>query len=88
MTLGFMIFLLVFGVSMVLILIKIDTTRTKNKVLKTKILATNPHHTGRTNGYFYTETTFMVYFKDGTHKAVTIKNGTSEYDLYMSMLEA
>lgn len=67
---------------------KIDATKMKNTVLKTKILATNPHHTGRMNGYFYTETTFMVYFKDGTHKAVTIKNGTSEYDLYMSKLEA
>lgn len=88
MSFGFMIFLIIFAICFVAIFMKIDTAKTKNTVLKTKILATNSHHTCRMNGYFYTETTFMVYFKDGTHKAVTIKNGTSEYDLYMSKLEA
>lgn len=88
MSAGFMIFLLIFGACLVGVCMKIDTTKTKNTVLKTKILTTNPRHTGRMNGMFYMETTFMVYYRDGTHKAKTIKNGTAEYDLYMSMLEA
>lgn len=88
MSLGFMIFLIAFGVCFVVILMKIDTTKMNNTVLRTKILTSNPRHTGRMNGMFYIETTFMVYYKDGTHKAKTIKNGTPEYDLYMSKLEA
>lgn len=88
MSFGFMIFLIVFGVCFVVILMKIDATKIKNTVLKTKILTSNPHHTGRMNGMFYIETTFMVYYKDGTHTAKTIRNGTPEYDLYMSKLEA
>lgn len=88
MTMGFIIFLIVFAVCFVGIFMKIDTMKTNNTVLRTKILTSNPRHTGRMNGMFYIETTFMVYYKDGTHKAKTIKNGTPEYDLYMSKLEA
>ena len=61
--------------------------RNVEKISKTKILTTAPHYTGRLNGSFYTETTFMLYYHDGTHKAVTDKNGTSEYNHYMSKLE-
>ena len=55
----------------------------EGSVKRTKILAVNQRHSGRMNGYFYTETTFMLYYRDGRHKAVTVRNGSSEYNLYM-----
>lgn len=58
------------------------------QITKTKLLTSNPHYTGRANGSFYTETTFMVYYSDGTHKTVTVKNSTTEYKSYMDKLEA
>jgi len=58
------------------------------KIEKTKMISTNPHSTGRMNGSFYLETTFMLYMKDGTRKTVTVKNDTVEYKSYMSKLEA
>ena len=62
--------------------------RDAEKIVKTKLVSTNPHSTGRRDGRFYTETTFMLYMKDGSHKAVTVKNDTMEYKSYMSKLEA
>jgi len=32
-------------------------------------------------------TTFMVYYKDGTHKAETVENNTTRYQIYMDRLE-
>lgn len=61
--------------------------RDGEKIEKTKMVSTNPHPTGRINGSFYVETTFMLYMKDGSKRAVTVKNGTMEYDNYMSKLE-
>ena len=58
------------------------------RITKTKLLTSNPRSTGRMNGSFYTETTFMVYYSDGTHKTVTVKNDTMEYKSYMDKLEA
>lgn len=58
------------------------------RITKTKLLTSNPRSTNRMNGRFYTETTFMVYYSDGTHKTVTVKNDTMEYKSYMDKLEA
>ena len=62
--------------------------RDGEKIIKTKLISSNPRSTGRMNGSFYTETTFMLYMKDGSHKTVTVKNDTMEYKSYMSKLEA
>ena len=83
--------LLIIGVTIVLLLAVIAAKKTVErdgeKIKKTKVVSTNPHSTGRMNGSFYIETTFMLYMKDGSKKAVTVKNGTMEYDNYMSKLE-
>lgn len=82
---------LIVGVTIVLLLAVIAGKKTVErdgeKIEKTKVVSTNPHSTGRINGSFYIETTFMLYMKDGSKKAVTVKNGTMEYDNYMSKLE-
>lgn len=77
----------VFGVAFSLIAGKKTVSKNAEQIVRTKILTSTPHSTGRMNGSFYTETTFMLYMKDGSHKAVTVKNGTMEYDSYMSKLE-
>ena len=59
----------------------------EEKVVRTKILAVNQQHSGRMNGYFYTVTTFMLYYRDGSHKAVTIRNDSPDYDIYMGKLD-
>lgn len=82
---------LIVGVTIVLLLAVIAGKKTVErdgeKIEKTKVVSTNPHSTGRMNGSFYIETTFMLYMKDGSIKAVTVKNGTMEYDNYLSKLE-
>ena len=82
---------LIVGVTIVLLIAVIAGKKTVErdgeKIEKTKVVSTNPHSTGRMNGSFYIETTFMLYMKDGSKKAVTVKNGTMEYDNYMSKLE-
>lgn len=85
-----MIWLIVLAIASVLFAVyasKATSKKEAEKIVKTKILTSNPHYTGRLNGSFYTETTFMVYYTDNTHKAITVKNGTIEYDSYMSKLE-
>jgi len=85
-----MIWLLILSPIIVILCIYLGKVTVKTElenVDHTKILTSNVKSTGRLNGSFYTETTFMLYYKDGTHKAVTIRNGTSEYDQYMSKLE-
>lgn len=77
------VFVIVFGI----IAGKATVTVNAREIEKTKILASNPHPTGSMNRSFYIETTFMLYYKDGSHKAVTVRNGTMEYDSYMSKLE-
>ena len=77
------IFVVAFG----LIASKKTVSKNAEQIVRTKILTSTPHSTGRMNGSFYIETTFMLYYKDGSHKAVTVKNGTMEYDSYMSKLE-
>lgn len=62
--------------------------RDAEEIVKTKLISSNPHPTGRRDGRFYMETTFMLYMKNGGHKAVTVKNDTMEYKSYMSKLEA
>lgn len=83
--------LLIIGVTIVVLLAVIAAKKTVErdgeKIEKTKVVSTNPHPTGRMNGSFYIETTFMLYMKDGSKKAVTVKNGTMEYDNYISKLE-
>lgn len=59
----------------------------EGSVNRTKILAVNQRHSGRMNGYFYTVTTFMLYYNNGTRKAVTVRNDSPEYDIYMGKLE-
>ena len=82
---------LIIGVTIVVLLAIIASKKTVErdgeKIERTKVVSTNPDSTGRMNGSFYIETTFMLYMKDGSKKAVTVKNGTMEYDNYMSKLE-
>lgn len=66
---------------------KKTVSKNAERIVRTQILTSAPHSTGRLNGSFYVETTFMLYMEDGSHKAVTVKNGTMEYDSYMSKLE-
>ncbi|MDO4384916.1 MAG: hypothetical protein Q4E18_02835 [Clostridia bacterium] len=54
---------------------------------KTKIITTTRHSTGGLRSRTYTMTTFMVYYKDGTKKAVTVSPGTFAYNTYMSKLD-
>lgn len=77
----------IFVVVFALIAGKKTVSKNAEQIVRTKILTSAPHSTGRMNGSFYTETTFMLYMKDGSHKTVTVKNGTMEYDSYMSKLE-
>lgn len=81
----------IIGVTIVVLLAIIASKKTVERdgemIERTKVVSTNPHSTGRMNGSFYIETTFMLYMKDGSKKAVTVKNGTMEYDNYMSKLE-
>ena len=82
---------LIIGVTIVVLLAMIASKKTVErdgeKIERTKVVSTNPHSTGRMNGSFYIETTFMLYMKDGSKKAVTVKNGTMEYNNYISKLE-
>lgn len=82
---------LIIGVTIVVLLAMIASKKTVErdgeKIERTKVVSTNPRSTGRMNGSFYIETTFMLYMKDGSKKAVTVKNGTMEYNNYMSKLE-
>lgn len=77
----------VLGVVLALVAGRISLNKESETILRTKILSENLRYTGRLNGSFYTETTFMLYYTDGSHKAVTVKNGTMEYNSYMSKLE-
>lgn len=66
-----------------------DKRKTKqqidDKVVKTKLITTTIRHE---HGYEYSEATFMLYYKDGTHEAKTIDtNNRLLYDAYMSKLE-
>ena len=91
MSFGAAVFLFVVIMSALLIgcplIINKNNRDIEEQVERTKILAVTQQHTGRLNGYFYTETTFMVYYRDGRHNAVTIRNGTPEYNIYMGKLE-
>ena len=91
MSFGAAVFLFVVIMSALLIgcplIINKNNREIEEQVERTKILAVTQQHTGRLNGYFYTETTFMLYYRDGRHKAVTVRNGSSEYNLYMGKLE-
>ena len=62
-----------------------STARFEAQILKTKILNRNKKFIS--NRKYYHETTFMIYYTDGTHTAQTIENGTGLYDNYMSKLE-
>ena len=54
-------------------------------VVKTKLITTNIRHNRCCE---YIETTFMLYYKDGTHEAKTIDtNNRRLYDAYMSKIE-
>ena len=59
--------------------------RYRARVLKTKVLSRNKKFIS--NRKYYHETTFMIYYTDGTHTAQTIEDGTGLYDSYMSKLE-
>lgn len=91
MSFGAVVFLFVVVMSIMLIgfplLVNKNRRDIEEQVERTKILAVTQQHTGRLNGYFYTETTFMVYYRDGRHKAVTVRNGGPDYDIYMGKLE-
>lgn len=87
MSFGFIIVLAIGAVLFAILAGNKTVEKQAKRIEKTKILASAPHSTGRLNGTFYTETTFMIYYSDGTHKAVTVKNDTMEYKSYMSKLE-
>ncbi len=87
MNFGFLAVLSIGAVLLAIIAGNKTVEKQAKRIEKTKILASAPHCTGRLNGTFYTETTFMVYYSDGTHKTVTVKNDTMEYKSYMSKLE-
>ena len=55
------------------------------RVAKTVILSKNRRYMNKR--HYYHETTFMVYYVNGTHEAHTIENGTKEYDRFMSKLD-
>ena len=56
-----------------------------DKVVKTKLITTTIRHE---HGCEYSEATFMLYYKDGTHEAKTIDtNNRRLYDAYMSKIE-
>lgn len=39
------------------------------------------------NRKYYSETTFMITYQDGTRRAMTVRDGTEKFDHYMSFLE-
>ena len=87
MDIGFLIILSLCVVIVAILAGKKTVEKKAQEIERTKILASTPHSTGRLNGTFYTETTFMLYYKNGTHKAATVRNGSIEYNSYMGKLE-
>ena len=88
MGIGVVIILTIVGVMFAICAGGATVKKEATRITKTKLLTSNPHYTGRMNGRFYTETTFIIYYSDGTHKTVTVKNDTMEYKSYMDKLEA
>ena len=85
---GFAFGLITVGAIVCAILIWVDSVNEESKILKTKILKTD---TVGTVGIIHTricrETTFVVYYKDGTHKIVTEATGNMGYKMYLKYLE-
>ena len=70
------------------IVIYFDYVNEEDKIRKTKIIDTRVTGiTGTVNRYIKRETTFVVYYKDGTHKIVKVMNGGMEYKMYLKYLE-
>lgn len=59
----------------------------KSSIRYTEIVDRRYHSTGAFNTGYGTRTIFMIYYEDGTHKAVEVADGTSRYDYYLSYLK-
>ena len=85
---GIVFFVAVKAVGVLLLVRDEKKEREYKRIEYTKVITMNrrDYTTATRNGYYY-ETTFMLYFPDGSHKAVTVRNDSLMYDQYMSKLK-
>lgn len=72
----------------VAIIHSLDENARRKDVTKTKMI--NVRQTGASgivNQTFLYETTFIVYYKDGTHTVETVSNNSAKYRDYLKKLE-
>ena len=65
-----------------------DGSRKYDDIVRTKIINVNKTGaSGAVSRSFSYETTFVIYYKDGTHIGKTVMNGGREYKEYLKRLE-
>ena len=64
-----------------------QNAKAANTIERTKILSKTSELYNERTGKFTGQTTFMLYFYNGTQKTVTVENGSKMYDEYMYKLK-